>query len=148
MAQNLNTTEGYKTMNNLSKTTIAAVSLIALLATAGCTDAQIASSNLTTAAEQFELNRRIVFFNGITDTYLLSVEGLCSIEAQSREKQLEVTCKTGPDTFIKHHLGLSDNVSYFSEQIEAARVSTYHYRVIFKPQAIIPDIDAEGSLGG
>lgn len=134
-------------MKNLSKTMTAAVGLISLL-TAGCgTDAQIASHNLAKAAEQFELNRRIVFFNGITDTYLLSVEGLCSIEAQTSQRQLEVTCKTGPSVFKKHHLGLSDNVSYFSEQIEGANVSAYHYKVIFKPQSIVPDIDLETSVG-
>jgi hypothetical protein len=112
----------------------------------GCTDAQIASSNLAKAAEQFQLERRIVFFNGITDTYLLVIEGRCSIEAQATQRQLEVTCKTGSDSFKKHHLGLSDNVSYFSEQIESADVSTYHYKIIFKPQTIIPDVDLKTSL--
>ena len=40
-----------------------AVSLTALLATVGCTDAYIASRNLAEAAEQFEIERRIVFVN-------------------------------------------------------------------------------------
>jgi len=124
-----------------------AVSLTALLA-AGCkTDAQVASRNLTKAAEQFEITRRIVFFNGITDTYLLSVEGRCSIEAQTAQRQLEVTCRTGANSYKKHHLGLSDNVSYFSEQVEGADVSTYHYRIIFKPQAILANIDFRGDAG-
>ena len=58
--------------------------------------------------------RRVVFLNGITDTYLLSIEGLCSVEDQS--KQLEVTCKVGEREYKKHFLGLSDNVTYFAEQ--------------------------------
>ena len=66
---------------------------LALAATAGCNDAQIASSNLSRAADNFEIMRRVVFLNGITDTYLLSIEGLCSVEDQSN--QLEVTCKVG-----------------------------------------------------
>jgi len=33
----------------------------------GCNDAQVASSNLVKAADNFEINRRVVFFNGITD---------------------------------------------------------------------------------
>ena len=103
-----------------------------------CTDAKIASRNLAEAAENFELNRRVVFFNGITDTYLLSIEGRCSIEHQ--RNQLEVTCKVGEDKYKKHHLGLSDNVSYISEQIDAASVSLDHYRITFKPSAIVPDI--------
>ena len=38
-------------------------------------------------------------------------------------------------------------MTYFAEQIDGARVSAYHYRVVFKPQTIIPDIDFRGSGG-
>ena len=110
----------------------------------GCTDAEIASQNLSRAADNFEILRRVVFVNGITDTYMLSIEGFCSIEDQGN--QLEVTCMDGPRRFKKHFLGLSDNVTYFAEQLEAADVSTHHYRVTFKPQAILPDIDFRGSV--
>ena len=115
------------------------LSLMGLLV-AGCdNDATIASRNLSKAADNFEVTRRVIFLNGITDTYMLVIEGLCSIEDQ--KTQLEVTCKTGPNGYKKHFLGLSDNVTYFAEQMEEKKVSTYHYRVTFKPQAIIPDID-------
>ena len=137
-------------MKTFKKTFLFLVICCSALLTTGCnkSDADVASRNLAKAAEQFEINRRIVFFNGITDTYLLSVEGLCSIEAQPAQKQLEVTCKTGENMFKKHHLGLSDNVSYFSEQVDAANVSAYHYKVVFKPQVIIPDIDLKVNLDG
>ena len=106
----------------------------------GCsTDAQVASRNLSQAADMFEIDRRIVFFNGITDTYLMTIEGRCSIEPSSTV--LRVTCKTGANQYKKHYLGLSDNVSYFAEQMDDVDVSVYRYRVIFKPSAIIPDID-------
>ena len=111
-----------------------------------CSDANIASRNLSVAADQFEIDRRVVFFNGITDSYLLVIEGRCSIEADTFDNQLEVTCKLGPDEYKKHFLGLSDNVSYLVEQLEGIDVSVYRYRVIFKPAVIIPDIDPE--LGG
>jgi hypothetical protein len=111
-----------------------------LITTTGCqTDANVASHNLSKAAEQFQIERRVVFFNGITDTYLLSIEGRCSIEDQNT--QLEVTCKTGDKTFKKHFLGLSDNVSYFVEHLESSNVSTYRYKIIFKPSVIVPDVD-------
>ena len=116
----------------------------ALLLASCSTDADVASKNLSLAAEQFEVERRVVFLNGITDTYLLSIEGRCSIEDQGN--QLEVTCKVADDAFKKHFLGLSDNVSYFVEQLETADVSEYRYRVVFKPSVIVPDIDPE--LGG
>ena len=54
---------------------------------------------------------------------------------------MTVTCKTGDDEYKKHFLGLSDNVTYFVEQIESKNVSVYNYKVIFKPAAILPDIE-------
>lgn len=89
--------------------------------------------------------RRVVFYNGITGDYILSVEGLCSLGNNDAAGKLTVVCKTGPKTYKKHFLGLSDNVTFFAEQLDGAEVSTYHYRVIFKPQTILPDIDFKGS---
>ncbi|MGW6619968.1 beta-sandwich lipoprotein [Nocardia sp. NPDC055002] len=110
------------------------------IAVTGCSsDADVVSKNLSKESDQFKINRRVVFFNGITDKYLLSIEGKCSIKDENN--QLEVTCKTGDEEYKKHFLGLSDNVSYFVEQLEAAEVSPYHYKVIFKPEVIIPDVD-------
>jgi hypothetical protein len=116
----------------------------ALVVLSACTDADVASRNLSKAADQFEVNRRVVFYNGITGSYILAVEGLCSLGNFDSQGQLSVTCKTGPSAFKKHFLGLSDNVTFFAEQLEPNSVSTYHYRVIFKPQTILPDFDFKG----
>lgn len=108
-------------------------------------DADRASRNLSTAAEQFEIERRIVFINGITDEYLLEIQGRCSVETENSaaEGSIEVTCKIGPDEYKKHYLGLSDNVTFLVEQLDPIDVSVYNYRVVFKPLNIIPDIDIE-----
>lgn len=120
---------------------------LAAIVLAGCSpDADIASRNLSRAADMFEISRRVVFYNGITGDYMLTVEGLCSLGNYDANRQLSITCKTGPDTFKKHFLGLSDNVTYFVEQMEGSKQSVYHYRVVFKPQTIIPDIDARGDM--
>lgn len=109
---------------------------------AGCaSDADVVYQNISKDSEQFRVTRRVVFFNGITDKYLLEIEGLCSIEADAEDDQLEVTCKVDKDTYKKHFLGLSDNVSYFVEQMEPIEEDPYHYKVIFKPEEIIPDIE-------
>jgi hypothetical protein len=109
---------------------------------AGCsTDADVASANLSKDADQFRVERRIVFINGITDKYLLSIEGLCSIKSDNTDQQLEVTCKTGPDEYKKHFLGLSDNVTYLVEQIDGKSVDVYRYKVVFKPSVIVPDVE-------
>lgn len=113
----------------------------AVAALAGCTDADVASTNLSKAADYFEINRRIVFYNGITGGYMLTIEGKCSLGNADPARQLTVTCKTGASSYKKHFLGLSDNVTYFVEQLEDANVSAYHYRVVFKPETIIPDLE-------
>lgn len=108
---------------------------------AGCTDADVASRNISKAADQFEVHRRVVFYNGITGDYILTVEGLCSLGNQDKAREVTITCKTGPGSYKKHFLGLSDNVTFFAEQLESKDVSAYRYRVIFKPSVIIPDIE-------
>lgn len=119
-------------------------SLAMVLMAGECDDAQIASRNISKSADNFEVMRKVVFYNGITDNYIAEVEGRCSIEDQGN--QLEVTCKTGPNQFKKEFLGLSDNVTYFVLQSELIDVSTYHYRFTFKPQSVIPDVDFRGSV--
>ena len=112
---------------------------IVMMGADGCDDAQVAKHNLTKAADNFQINRRVVFMNGITDSYMLSVEGLCSVENDGR--RLSVSCKVGPEEFKRHFLGLSDNVTYFVEHLEPTKASVYRYKVLFKPSVIVPDID-------
>jgi hypothetical protein len=119
------------------------VLIVIALLVAGCTDADVASHNLSKAADSFEVTRRIVFYNGITSDYILVIEGLCSLGNYDIEGEISVTCRTGQNDYKKHYLGLSDNVTYFAEQIEPVAADVYHYRVIFKPSAIIPDIDIQ-----
>lgn len=122
--------------------------LTACLLLAACSrDADVASANLSRAADMFEINRRVVFYNGITGDYMLTVEGLCALGNSDSSKQLTITCKVGDGVFKKHFLGLSDNVTYFVEQLEPSKQSVYHYRVVFKPQTIVPDIDMRGDAG-
>ena len=109
----------------------------------GCLpDADVASSNMTTAAKMFELERKIVAINGITDKYLFQVQGFCNIE--NNGVRLEILCKDGPNQYSKNFVGLSDNVTYVVEQIGGADVSVYHHRIVWKPQSVLPDIDLRG----
>ena len=104
-------------------------------------DADVASYNLSKDADYFKISRRIIFYNWITSEYMLSIEWFCSLSNKDPYWQLTVTCKTWGDEYKKHFLWLSDNVTYFVEQLESKNVSVYNYKVIFKPQTIIPDIE-------
>lgn len=111
------------------------------LGVVACDDARVATHNLTKAADNFEVNRRIVFYNGITDTYILTIEGKCSISLNESKTAFNVICKTGKDEYKRHTLVLSDNTTAFVEQIEPNKTSADFYRVTFKPSVIIPDVD-------
>ena len=118
--------------------TITVIVAAALLA--GCDrPANVASRNLSEAADNFEINRRVVFYNGITGAYILTIEGLCALDADSGSK-VSITCKTSATEFKKHYLGVSDNVTYFVEQLDAVPASVFRYRVTFNPSAMVPDI--------
>lgn len=113
-------------------------------------DSDVVSKNLSTEADQFHIARRVVFYNGITGDYMLEIIGYCALGNSDSAGELTVVCKTAgaqtetdtDDAYKKHFLGLSDNVTYFVEQVEPAVVSSDQYKVIFKPSTIVPDFDA------
>lgn len=127
----------------MKKIVLLFVVLFGVLLASCSTDADVASYNLSQDADQFRIYRRVVFYNGITDEYILMVEGYCSIKKDNLDNQLELTVKTDNGTYLKHFLGLSDNVTYFVEQLDASMVSTKNYKVIFKPTTIIPNIELD-----
>jgi len=103
-------------------------------------EADVASLNVSRAADEFQVVRRIVFINTWTDTYLLSIEGRCALGNRDSAGQLTVTCKHGPGLYKKHFLGLSNNVTYLVEQMEGANVSGDYYKVNFKPTVMLPSL--------
>jgi len=121
---------------------------LAIVLLSGCArESDVASKNISYAADSFQIARRIVFYNSIHKEYMLSIEGLCALDL-SRGNVITVTCKTSQNEYKKHYLGLSDNVTYFAEQLESAPVNTYHYKVNFRPQLIIPDIEVKKEKKG
>lgn len=127
---------------------MATVAAIAMLTAAGSCDpaADVAARNISTAADNFEIARRITVFNGITGDVAMVMEGFCSLGNNDTDLRMSVTCRTGRNSYIRNFVGLSDNVFFVAEQLEDVNVSTFHYRTVFRPQSMIPDIDFQGSL--
>lgn len=107
-----------------------------------CDDASIVSHNISRKSDYFEIPRRVVFYNGITNEYILEVEWYCSLQwwGASTPDEISIVCKDGAG-YKKHFLWLSDNVTYIVEQLDDVNVSANHYKVIFKPEAILPSIE-------
>lgn len=119
-----------------------------LAALAGCNAADVASRNLSTAADNFEIMRDIKFVDTWTGETLLEIVGRCSIGNDNTATTFSTTCKVGPNKFKKHYLGLSGQVTWFAQQIDAAPADPWHYRVIWRPSAIIPHIQVSPPTGG
>ena len=126
----------------MKRTLLAALIPLGIMLTGCPNDAQVASADISQDADNFRINRRIVFYNTHTDTYALEIEGLCSIDkGDSVDREITVTCKVGPGQYKKHFLGMSRDLTFFAEQLDPAPENVYHYKVTLKPSVILPEID-------
>ena len=109
----------------------------------GCSaPADTVSQNISNDADNFRVDRRIVVVNLITDKYLLEVTGKCSITNDVTKKQFEVTCKIGPDAYLKDYLVYTDGANVVStiEQLVTSDIINFSYKLNFYPSTIIPTI--------
>lgn len=136
-------------MNKIRNTILAGVAVaLAAGGTVACTSAaDTANENLSKAAENFEVPRRIVGINGITDEVLFSVEGFCSIENDGAKLDVICLVDRASGEVERTTLGLSDNVTYVSTQTGGVEVDLFRPRVIFRPETIVPDFDLSTSAG-
>ena len=68
--------------------------------------------------------------------------GKLSITADMDDNQLEVIVEDEDGSYSKHFIGLSDNVTYVTEQLSSKNVSKYKYTLNYNPKMWIP-IDVE-----
>lgn len=121
--------------------------LIAVLALSlsviGCgSSADTVSTNISKDAEEFRVARRIVVTSGITDKVLYTIEGRCSWEAPDA-KMFEVVCLDDREKgqYTKATFGLGDQDNWSSVQLGSIKVNRYRTKIIFRPEAIVPDFD-------
>jgi hypothetical protein len=134
-------------MKKSIKSIIAAISVGAIIGVSmvGCSSqADVASKNLSTSADNFEVQREIRGVNTRTGAYLFEVTGRCSIDRESQD--YVVTCKQGPNDYRKHFLSRSNDTSIVVAQLAPINVDTYHTRIILKPENLIPEIDLQTSM--
>jgi hypothetical protein len=135
----------------MKKTIAVGMLVLGAIGLSGCASAaDQANHNLSKSAENFEVPRRIVGINGITDKVLFSVEGFCSYETEGGEsggQTFEAIClvSRNPNKVERTTLGLSDNVTFVSTQMGGAEVDLFRPRVIFRPETIIPNFDLSTS---
>ena len=104
----------------------------------GCTAADNINHNLSQAADNFEVVRKITVYNARTDLIVMEMEGYMSI-SNNDYSELVVTCKTGANEYKKNYVYLNDYVIYVVEDITGTVTDPYHYKVHF--YGTWPDID-------
>lgn len=123
----------------MKKTIAIILSLLCLVGClASCTAAESVNHNLSQAADNFGVVRKITVYNARTDLIVMEMEGLMSL-SNSITNELVVTCKTGANEYRKNYIYLNEYVIYVVEDITGTVTDPYHYKVHF--YTALPDID-------
>lgn len=104
----------------------------------GCTEAENVNYNLSQAADNFEVVRKITVYNARTDMIIMEMEGYMSLSNNSTS-ELVVTCRTGENEYKKNYVYLNDYVIYVVEDITNTVTDPYHYKIHF--YTAVPDFD-------
>lgn len=113
------------------------VMLIGIISLTGCTEAERVSHNVSKEADNFNVFRRVTVINARTDKLLLEIDGYLSVQRSSGD--IDIVCQTGPNTYMKHFVGLNPYVIYSVEDLSGAEVDPYHFEIHYLPEGnVIP----------
>lgn len=116
------------------------LSTAVLFSLTACSQADRVNSNLTKEADNFNVVREITVINCIEGDVLFQMSGRMSITADVEDNQLEIIVENDDDTYVKHFIGLSDNVTYVVEDLNLGEndVENYKYTLNFNPDMWFP----------
>ena len=117
--------------------------LVMVLSLSACSEAERVSYNLSKEADNFNVVRQLTVINCIGGDVLFQMTGRMSITADTSDNQLEIIVEED-GTYVKHFVGLSDNVTYIVEDLNLGDndVNKYKYTLNFNPKMWIP-VDVE-----
>lgn len=106
----------------------------------GCSEKDRVESNLTKEADNFNVVRQLTVINCLKGDTLFQMTGKMSITADTADNQLEIIVENDDGTYVKHFVGLSDNVTYVIEDMNLGKndVEKYKYTLNFNPNMWIP----------
>lgn len=120
-------------------TALTALTATSALILCSCSQASRVEHNLTKEADNFNIVRKITVINCIEGDVLFQMSGRMSITADTADNQLEIIVEDD-GTYVKHFIGLSDNVTYVIEDLNLGdnAVSKYKYTLNFNPDMWVP----------
>lgn len=120
----------------MKKILIAVLLCIMAITLSSCRQADVVRHNLKRQADDFNVRRRITVLNTRTDTPMMQITGLISIDTDS-DGDLNITIEKAPNEFVLNYAHLSQDTTYMVEQIETKEVSKYQYEIKFYPTQLV-----------
>ena len=120
----------------MKKVLIALLLIVMVFVLASCRQAETVRYNLKREADDFNVRRRITVLNTRTDTPMMQITGLISIDTDS-DGDLNITIEKAPNEYVLNYAHLSQDTTYIVEQIETKEVNKYQYEIKFYPTQLI-----------
>lgn len=120
----------------MKKILIAVLLCMMVIMLSSCRQADVVRSNLKREADDFNVRRRITVLNTRTDTPMMQITGLISIDID-KDGDLNITIEKAPNEFVLNYAHLSQDTTYMVEQIETKEVSKYQYEIKFYPTQLV-----------
>ena len=116
-------------------TVVLVIAMMAAGVITGCSEKDRVESNLTKEADNFNVVRQLTVINCLKGDTLFQMTGKMSITADTADNQLEIIVENDDGTYVKHFVGLSDNVTYVIEDMNLGKndVEKYKYTLNFNP---------------
>lgn len=115
------------------------IMILTVFCITGCSEAERVSYNLSQQADNFNVVRQLTVINCLKGDVLFQMTGKMSITADTQDNQLEIIVEDN-GKYVKHFIGLSDNVTYVVEDLNLGEneVSKYSYTLNFNPNMWLP----------
>ena len=120
----------------MKKIIIAVLLIVMVFVLSSCRQADTVQHNLKREADDFNIRRRITVLNTRTDTPMMQITGLLSIDVDN-DGDLNIIIEKAPNEFVLNYAHLSNDTTYIVEQIETKEVSKYQYEIKFYPTQLI-----------
>ena len=105
----------------------------------GCSERQASrvDHNISLAADNFNVTRRLAVINARTDEPIFELVGNFSLD-NNAAGELEIIVEVGEGVYKKHFVYLNEWTIYVVEDVSGAYVDKYHYEVNFLPEMFLP----------
>lgn len=112
------------------------VLIVTVFILSSCRQADTVRHNLQREADDFNVRRRITVLNTRTDTPMMQITGLLSIDVD-KDGDLNITIEKAPNEFVLNYAHLSQDTTYIVEQVETKEVNKFKYEIKFYPTQLI-----------